>query len=66
MLKIIRAFIRNSLTTSFWKFAVVCDGNVHYSFTYNEALEWAKCYSVRVFGKVEIFDDKGNLIAAKY
>ena len=66
MLKIIRAFIRNSLMESFWKFVVVCDDNVHYSFTYADALEWAKCYSVRVFGKVEIFDDKGNLIAAKF
>jgi len=66
MLKAIRSFIRNSLLESFYKFAVVCDGNVHYAFTYAEALEWAKCYSVRVFGKVEIFDDKGSLIAAKF
>lgn len=66
MLKAILSFIRNSLLESFWKFAIVCDNTIHYAFTYADALDWAKCYSVRVFGKVGIFDDKGNLIAVKF
>ena len=66
MLKAIRAVIRNSVLCSFWQYAVVCDGNVHYAFSFAEALEWTRCYKTSVFGSVTIRDSHGDIVAVKY
>lgn len=63
MLKAIKAFVKNTIRESFWQYAVECDGNVHYSFTYDDALDWARQYNVRVFGNVRIYNDKRELVA---
>lgn len=63
MFKAIKAFIVNTIRESFWRYAVECDGNLHYAFTYEDALDWARQYNVRVFGKVSIYNDKRELIA---
>jgi hypothetical protein len=63
-MKSLKAFIRNTIRESFWRYAVVCDGNIHYAFTFAQALQWAQCYKVQVFGAVKIYNDKHRLVAA--